>query len=90
MAFNAHLLKLVQISCVTLMTDWANVAARVAAAPYLIILAAILIGFGQHLNYKVYKLLGRDGVYYGFMYVMKKERERMDKWSMRYAIIERD
>eukprot|EP00735_Rhodelphis_limneticus_P013084 TRINITY_DN6595_c0_g1::TRINITY_DN6595_c0_g1_i1::g.13483::m.13483 TRINITY_DN6595_c0_g1::TRINITY_DN6595_c0_g1_i1::g.13483 ORF type:complete len:163 (-),score=13.56,sp/Q9SAH5/PLMT_ARATH/32.08/7e-22,PEMT/PF04191.8/1.1e+04,PEMT/PF04191.8/1.2e+04,PEMT/PF04191.8/1.5e-09,ICMT/PF04140.9/0.00077 TRINITY_DN6595_c0_g1_i1:154-642(-) len=30
-----------------------------------LMLAAILLLFGQHLNYLVYKYLGTDGVYYG-------------------------
>lgn len=62
MAFWANILKVIQIASISLATDWAA-AFNLSWMTWALIGA--LLFFGQHLNFLVFKLLGRDGVYYG-------------------------
>lgn len=63
----AHVLKVLQFLSVTFCTDWAVVGEK-ASKLELLIPAFVLVAFGQLLNFRVYQLLGRDGVYYGFRF----------------------
>jgi methylene-fatty-acyl-phospholipid synthase len=62
MAFWANVLKTVQFIAITMCTDWAAVA---KTSPQSAVVGILLFAFGQHLNFKVYHLLGVNGVYYG-------------------------
>jgi protein-S-isoprenylcysteine O-methyltransferase Ste14 len=59
----SNVLKLIQVASVCVCTDWRGAAETLPLWQWLLCFA--LIGFGQHLNFMVYKLLGVDGVYYG-------------------------
>ncbi|RYG44108.1 hypothetical protein EON67_12145, partial [archaeon] len=62
MAKWANVIKVAQFTTFLACTDWSLAA---GLEWYKWVFAAALIGFGQHLNFLVYKLLGVDGVYYG-------------------------
>ena len=62
MALLAHALKVVQFASTAALTDW---SALRAAPLWAWLVCAVVVAFGQHLNYRVYALLGIDGVYYG-------------------------
>lgn len=63
MAFWANVLKVVQFASIYMCTDVPAVLSGLTVQT--VVLAGLLLAFGQHLNYKVYELLGVDGVYYG-------------------------
>lgn len=64
MATYAHVLKVIQFLLLAYCTPWDVVAERVTQ-PALLLPALAFFAFGQHLNFRVYSLLGVDGVYYG-------------------------
>lgn len=60
-----HAIKVVQAVLLALYVDWVGVYV-LSTSGWLIGLALVLAG--QHLNVRVYQLLGHDGVYYGSLF----------------------
>lgn len=67
MANYAHILKAIQFICMFILLDKPEVFRRLQDPATLVPGLAFVI-FGQHLNARVYDLLGVDGVYYGFRF----------------------
>lgn len=67
MAWWANVLKVAQYVSIAACTNWSSVLAA-ASNPSTLLPALLLLGMGQHLNYKVYQLLGMNGVYYGYRF----------------------
>ena len=63
----AHVLKVIQFVSIGMCTDWNKIQATAMNPLYAVPAVAFLL-FGQHLNARVYELLGVDGVYYGYRF----------------------
>lgn len=67
MALYAHCLKVLQFVSLGMCTNWGIIKQHITN-PLYVIPALVFVVFGQHLNARVYELLGQDGVYYGYRF----------------------